>query len=85
LEQALGIHSTLGNDDDDRSTLRPDVILKAVERSRMCISTFDNFLLTNTDRSLKAAVEFTKSKAVKTVLLYKQEIAEQESSMKDKR
>jgi hypothetical protein len=85
LEQPLGIHCTLGNDDDDRSTLRPDVILKAVERSRMCISTFDNFLLTNTDRSLKAAVEFTKSKAVKTVLLYKQEIAEQESSMKDKR
>jgi hypothetical protein len=84
LEQALGIHNTVGNDDDDESTLRPDVILKAVERSRMCISTFDNFLLANTDRSLKAAVEFTKSKAVKSILRYKQEIAEQENE-KDKR
>jgi hypothetical protein len=46
-----------------------DVILvKAVERCRMCVSTFATFLPTNSDRAIKAAVEFTKGKAIKAVL-----------------
>lgn len=43
--------------------------IKAVERCRMCVSTFATFLPTNSDRAIKAAVEFTKGKAVKAVMV----------------
>lgn len=43
--------------------------VKAVERSRMCVSTFATFLPTNAERALKAAAEFTKGKAVRAILL----------------
>ena len=47
----------------------PDTtLLKAVERSRMCVSTFNNFLDTNMERSIKAAADYTLGKAMKTVL-----------------
>ena len=47
----------------------PDTtLLKAVERSRMCVSTFNNFLDTNMERSIKAAADYTLGKAMKNVL-----------------
>lgn len=49
-----------------------DAILQAVKRSRMCVSTFSTFLTANTDRALKAAVDYTKGKAVKAVVEYYQ-------------
>jgi len=54
--------------------LPPETVLKAVERSRMCISTFSNFLTSNTDRALKAAVDYTKGKAIKAVVEYNQRL-----------
>ena len=47
----------------------PDsTLLKAVERSRMCISTFNTFLYSNVERSIKAAADYTSGKAIKSVL-----------------
>ena len=43
-------------------------LLKAVERSRMCVSTFNTFLDTNIERSIKAAADYTLGKAMKTIL-----------------
>ena len=43
------------------------VLLKAVERSRMCASTYSRFATANLDRSLKAAEEYCRGKAVRAV------------------
>lgn len=42
-----------------------DTLLQAVKRSRMCISTFSTFLPTNLERSVKAAQELSRGKAIK--------------------
>ena len=68
LDQGLRDDKDLG-----KTMLPPEVMLKAVERSRMCVSTFSNYLTLNTERALKAAVEYTKGKAVKTILQYNQQ------------
>jgi hypothetical protein len=43
------------------------VLLKAVERSRMVVSTVDTFLHDNPDRAIKAVWEYVKGKAIKEV------------------
>mmetsp|Transcript_24935 Transcript_24935/g.55263 ORF Transcript_24935/g.55263 Transcript_24935/m.55263 type:complete len:807 (+) Transcript_24935:322-2742(+) len=42
--------------------------MKAVERSRMCISTFATMLNTNIDRSVKAAADYASSKTVMSLI-----------------
>eukprot|EP00984_Skeletonema_dohrnii_P030346 scaffold21743_cov144-Skeletonema_dohrnii-CCMP3373.AAC.12 len=50
---------------------RADVI-KAVERSRMTLSTFDSYLSTNLERSIKSLTQYLQGKTFKTVLLHNQ-------------
>ena len=54
---------------DDK--LCKDDLIKAVERTRMTISTFDSYSTTNLDRSLKALQQYLQGKAVKKVILQK--------------
>jgi len=56
-----------GHENDD-TAIPNDVLLKAVERSRMCISTFNNHLDDNIEKSIKAAADFTSGKAIKSLL-----------------
>ena len=49
-------------------SLPPGILLKAVERSRMCLSTFATYLPTNYERATKSVTEFTKGKATRAVL-----------------
>ena len=44
------------------------LLLKAVQRTRMILSTFTCFLFTNTDRSYRAVQEYAKSKVIRAVL-----------------
>jgi len=46
---------------------------KAVERTRMVVSTVDTFLTTNAERAFKSASEYTKSKLIKALIAFKQE------------
>lgn len=57
---------------ENPSRLPSSVLLKGVERSRMCVSTVSTFLTTNTDRAIKSSFDYTKGKAVKEILLYTQ-------------
>ena len=59
-------------DDDDSLPLQIDkgVMLKAVERSRMVVSTMDNFLHEKVDRALKSVKEYTKGKAIKAIVIH---------------
>jgi predicted house-cleaning NTP pyrophosphatase (Maf/HAM1 superfamily) len=50
---------------------RRRTILKATERFRMVVSTVDNFVATNAERSYKAAEVYTKAKVVKKILANK--------------
>ncbi|KAL9188201.1 hypothetical protein ACHAXT_006579 [Thalassiosira profunda] len=45
-------------------------IVRASERSRMALSTFDSYLAVNLDRSLKALQQYLNGKAVKHVMLH---------------
>jgi hypothetical protein len=51
-----------------RSTVTNGELLKAVERSRMVVSTVDNFITTSAERAYKAAGDYTKGKVVKKIL-----------------
>jgi hypothetical protein len=51
-----------------RSMLTDGELLKATERSRMVVSTVDNFIATNAERSYKAAAVYTKAKVVKKII-----------------
>ena len=51
LDQALQNDKGIGE-----MKLSPEVMLKAVEQSQMCVSTFLNYLTLNTECALKAAV-----------------------------
>lgn len=53
---------------DEKGQASRDLLLKAVERSRMMVSTVSTYLVANTDRSIKSASEFAKGKAVKVLL-----------------
>jgi hypothetical protein len=55
-----GIDGTCGS-------LTPATLLKAVERSRMVVSTVSTFLSSSFERALKAAREYVKGKAVKAI------------------
>ncbi|KAL7547687.1 hypothetical protein ACHAWF_010967 [Thalassiosira exigua] len=59
-----------GGDAGERFLNRADIV-KAAERSRMTISTFDSYILTNMDRSLKAIRQYLQGKAVNKILCYK--------------
>jgi Domain of unknown function (DUF4209) len=56
--------------------LSSEVLLKGVERSRMCVSTFATFLPTNAERATKSAVEFSKGKATKAIYRHMQQETE---------
>lgn len=61
----LAIQAKLGSEDNDE---KQQVLLKAVERSRMVVSTFETFYHTNAERAIKAAVEYTRGKSIKAAL-----------------
>jgi hypothetical protein len=50
-------------------TCQSDIFIKAVERSRMCLSTFQTFFLTDQERAKKAIRNFIQGKAIKTIRL----------------
>jgi Ni2+-binding GTPase involved in maturation of urease and hydrogenase len=52
-----------------KTTVDQATMLKAVERSRMVVSTVDTFLHTKIDRVVKSVREYVKGKAVKAVLM----------------
>ena len=54
--------------DGPSGSLAPATLLKAVERSRMVVSTVSTFLGSNSDRALKAASVYAKGKAVKAIV-----------------
>jgi hypothetical protein len=60
--------TTNNNGACSRSTVDQATMLKAVERSRMVVSTVDTFLHTKIDRVVKSVREYAKGKAVKAVL-----------------
>ena len=51
----------------ETSSIAPGMLLKAVERSRMCLSTFATYLPTNYERATKSFAEFAKGKATRAV------------------
>jgi hypothetical protein len=51
---------------------RADVV-KAVERSRMTLSTFDAYLYTNIERSIKSLTQYLQGRSLKQVLLNTQQ------------
>jgi hypothetical protein len=51
-----------------QSMLTGGELLKATERSRMVLSTVDNFIASNAERAYKAAAVYTKAKVVKKIL-----------------
>jgi hypothetical protein len=53
--------------DGPSGSITPATLLKAVERSRMVVSTVSTFLNSNSDRAIKAAREYAKGKAVKVI------------------
>jgi hypothetical protein len=52
----------------DESFVDTATLLKAVERSRMVVSTVDTFLHTKVDRAVKSVCEYTKGKPIKAVI-----------------
>ena len=48
--------------------LSKDDLIKAVERTRMTVSTFDSYSATNIDRSMKALQQYLQGKAVKKII-----------------
>lgn len=58
----------LDNHNHTSKLLDQALLLKAVERSRMVVSTVDTFLVSKVDRAHKSAKEYTKGKAIKTIL-----------------
>jgi hypothetical protein len=67
LDDALDSKS----EDESNVSPSPRTLLKAVERTRMVVSTTKTFLPINTERVYKAIVEYTKGKAVKALLAQK--------------
>ena len=49
-------------------------LVRAVERTRMLLSTMTTFVTTNAERAFKAVDDYTKGKLVKKILLQKQSI-----------
>jgi hypothetical protein len=70
----LCLQDGLGEAKDDKKEL-----IRAVERTRMVVSTVSKFLTTNSQRAFKAADEYTKGKCIKRLILLKEEaLADQE-------
>lgn len=53
---------------NNASSLERAVLLQAVKRSRMMVSTVSNFICANTDRAIKAANEYSKGKAIRSII-----------------
>ena len=53
-----------------KSFIRKDMI-RAVERTRMTLSTFDSYLATNNERSIKALEQYLQGKEVKKIIAQK--------------
>ena len=62
------------DDDDEQQQLLPDknIVQQAVRRCIMTVSTYSQFLPTNSDRAVKAVETFQKGKAVKIIAAYLQ-------------
>jgi len=56
------------------SLLSDAMLLKGVERSRMCVSTVSTFTATNVDRVFKSVNEYMAGKSVKAILSFQEEI-----------
>ena len=56
--------------DTSKSFIRKDMI-RAVERTRMTLSTFDSYLATNNERSIKALEQYLQGKEVKKIIAQK--------------
>jgi hypothetical protein len=65
LEQAL-----LSSEGETPSPLTSGEMLKAVERTRMVVSTVSTFISLNAERAFKAADEYTRSQVVKKITGY---------------
>lgn len=52
---------------DDGEPMEESISIRTVERLRMVISTFDNFLHSNTERAMKALREYNKAKKTKAI------------------
>lgn len=52
----------------DEVMVKRSTLLKAVERSRMVVSTVKRFLHSNADRAIKSIKEYTKGRAIKDVI-----------------
>ena len=60
----IAIKNELATSQSNESMNRDDIV-RAVERSRMTLSTFDSYLTTNIDRSLRAIQQYLQGKAIK--------------------
>ena len=61
-------HDITTVDSSTSNLMDPKLMLKAIERSRMVVSTFGNFLHTKVDRAMKSTLEYTKGKAIKAII-----------------
>ena len=73
----LGLGSELGCYDGGplSDILTKAELLKAVERTRMVVSTAATYLTTNYERAFKATDDYTKGKTIKILLANKEEVA----------
>ena len=69
-------NADLYHNDVSLNDLSREDIVKAVERTRMTLSTFDSYLVVNLDRSLKAVQQYIQGKAVKKVIEYKSQFCD---------
>jgi hypothetical protein len=69
LAQNKAVASIVGGTSTDAvDAMDRRVLLQAVKRSRMTVSTVSTFMVANADRSLKAAKEYSQGKAIKVIL-----------------
>jgi hypothetical protein len=64
----LSIEGNLGDADQDTGSVSVPDFQNAVERSRMVVSTFSTFLTKNSERAVKAAVNYSKAKCIRFIL-----------------
>ena len=66
-EKHIPMNINVGNHENQLPLSQKD-LLRAVERSRMCQSTYSTFLHTNIDRAIKAIDQYQKGKIFKSIL-----------------
>ena len=72
LERSFSMYHETGTENNS-FPLDGSQLKKAVERTRMVVSTVDTFLTTNSERAFKSVAEYTKSKQIKSLIAFKQE------------